>query len=96
MNHVAFVAFAGFVLGGMACGLMAMVNVYRAGSNRKPDSPPVPWYDSPFNMLNILFCPGDLNVHGLAARRRVIQGLVGFALCWVAGLAVGVLSGVAH
>jgi hypothetical protein len=96
MKHFALAAFIVLCLAGMACAAMAMVNIYRAGSNRKVDAPPVPWYDSEFNMFNILFCPSDLNVHGLAARRRVIQGLIGFAACFAVGLAVGILSGVAH
>jgi hypothetical protein len=62
------VAFAAAVLGGMASGVVAIVNMFRTVAYRKDGVPLFPhWYVSPFN---VVFRPDQLTDRGLAARRR--------------------------
>ena len=64
------------VLGGFACGLIVVINMFRTVANRRPEIPLFrSWWESPFN---ILFQPSLLTERGLSARRWCFYGLLGF------------------
>jgi hypothetical protein len=91
---VGTLAFFAACLSGMACLVVVLVNMFRAVANRKEGVPLFPnWYESPFN---ILFRPSQLTDRGLSARRWCFYGVVGFFIFCASGIAIGVLTGVAH
>ena len=86
-------AFLAAVSGGFFWFFVAVINMFRAVANRKPDVPVFPnWWESPFN---IIYRPCQLTERGLSARRWYFYGLVGFIVCWAIGILVGLATGIA-
>ncbi|HEV3345096.1 MAG TPA: hypothetical protein VG125_32265 [Pirellulales bacterium] len=89
---MATLAFVVCVLSGMACGLAALISMFRAASMRKPR---VPWQLA-IKVLNVLFDPALYTEDGLRAVRRSKQSILGFFLFWALGMAIGISTGVAR
>jgi len=79
-------------LTGMAGIVCAVINQFRAAKNRKPEVS----FTVALWLISILFHPEYYTDKGLRARRRVLNGLALFFVCFVLGLIVGIGSGVAH
>lgn len=91
---VGLVAMVAVVCAGFYFVIIATVNMFRAVANRKEGVPLFPrWWIGPFT---ILVRPHQLTERGLAARRRVMYGTIGFFVCWLLGIAIGVVTGVAR
>ena len=90
MRVLATIAFIILCLTGMASAVVELANMFRAAACRKPGTS---LYVNPFN---ILLEPAKLTAPGLAARRWIFYGLVGFIVCGAAALVVGITTGVAH
>ena len=78
------------VLGGFACWLIVLINMFRTVANRRPEIPLFrSWWESPFN---ILFQPFLLTERGLSARRWCFYGLLGFLGFWLLGALLSFLA----
>jgi hypothetical protein len=90
---IGLIAFAAMLFGGIVCWFVSVVDIFRAVASRKEGVPLFAGFGGPFS---VLFRPQDLTERGLAARRWVAFGFIGFFVCALSGALVGVMTGVAH
>jgi hypothetical protein len=89
-----YIGFAGSIVCGFCCGIIAVINAFRTISNRKAGVPLTEhWWQSPFN---IVFSPSKLTKRGLSARRWFFYGIFGFFACYVFAAVIGKTTGVAN
>jgi hypothetical protein len=77
-DAIAWLFFAGSVIGFVAGWFLVMINMFRVVANRKEGAPLFPnWYEGPFNYI----CrPSQLTERGLAARRWYFYGVASMVL----------------
>lgn len=80
-------------LAGMACVIVATINMFRALANRRDGAPLT---SSDRSLFSVLFWPAQFTQHGLDARRWVIYGFIGFWVFAALAVTIGVLTGVAR
>jgi hypothetical protein len=86
--------FFALCLCGFVCGGIAFVNNFRAIANRKERRRG--FFGRYPSLLTVIFDADEFTQRGLAARRWVIVGLIGFFVFGLLAVTVGITTGVAH
>src|SRR5688572_28997629 len=92
MQTFGVMAFVVCILGGFVCWGVVVYNMFRTVALRKPGVSM--WYGTLLNPFHLLLQPDKLTGAGLAARRLCFFGLVGFFICWLLGVLVGIAFGI--